>query len=284
MMTSCSSCGAARPEAAVRFCLTCGQQFTDESDAPPAAEAYGTPSGHRPTTGYEEPAASPSLLSPGPPTIGHGRRGLLIGLVALVVVAGGGTAAYALMGHSRSHTDGPPAGNQGQTAASGLVGSSSAAAASASEQDQLSQLLAVIRQSVTARSLVTTAVAQVGTCSMAPDDGVTQLQQAITDRQNAMASMNTLPISAIPNGQSMVSSLGSVLQFSIDADNDFIGWMQDPTSTQNCPTSPASDSDADYSAGLNASAQAVQAKNQFLGIWNPLAAQFQLPSYTQQDL
>lgn len=269
-MTSCPSCGAALPEAAVRFCLTCGHRLAnqDHADVSPAA------------------VSAPAMPAE-PGKTGPGRRGLLLGLVALVIVAVGGAAAYALFHHAGDTSAQARSGQTGTGASAPSApvtpsGSSPASASSSSEQEQLTQFLAAVRASVAARSLVTTAVPQVADCSMTSADGVGQLQQAITDRQNAIATMNALSVSAIPNGQSMLTNLGSVLQLSISADRDFIGWMQDPASTQNCPASTASD--ADYNTGLRVSAQAVQAKNQFLAVWNPLAEQFGLPTYSQPDI
>lgn len=117
---------------------------------------------------------------------------------------------------------------------------------------------------------------------MTPAAGITRLEQAITDRKDVLATMSGLPVSGIPAGQSMRADLESVLHLSISADRDFIGWMQDPQSTQNCPASTAQD--ASYSAGLAASSQAMQAKDQFLAVWNPLAEQFHLPTYTTLDI
>lgn len=76
--------------------------------------------------------------------------------------------------------------------------------------------------------------------------------------------------------------LGQVLQISIDADRDFISWMQDPQAMQGCPNGTAPDSD--YAAGLQASSRAIAAKKEFLAMWNPLAQQFQLPTCTSLDI
>jgi len=270
MTTSCPSCGAALPGAAIRFCLACGARLPARDEA----------------------TVTPRTADPGPPRppgrakTPPGRRGLLIGLVILVTFAGGGSAAYAMLhqksaasagtGHRRN-----AAGNSAAPA-SPAASSSAFPAASASEQGQLTQFLAFVRASATARTLVKTAVPQVAACTMTPADGITQLQQAITDRQNVITAMDALSVSAIPDGQSMRTDLGNVLQLSINADRDFIGWMQDPQSTLACPASTAPDTD--YHTGLQVSAQAVQAKNDFLAIWNPLARQFQLPTYAQIDI
>lgn len=263
-MTSCPSCGTALPQAAVRFCLACGHRLpaTREDTVLPPGPELGPPQ-------------RPGRTKP-PPV----RRSLLFGLAALVLLAGGGIGAYVML-HHQAHASAGTGGDQKVANSSPTPGPASPAPSSP-EQGQLTQFQTAVRGSVTARSLVKTAVTQVGACTMTPADGVAQLQQAITDRKEVIAMMSGLPMSAIPAGQPMRTDLGNVLQLSITADRDFVGWMQDPQTTQGCPASTAQD--GDYTAGLQASSQAVQAKKQFLALWNPLAEQFGLPTYTALDI
>jgi uncharacterized membrane protein len=266
MTTTCPSCGAALPQAAVRFCLACGHQLpsADETTAPPPAAAPRPP--QRPRPGRTRPARR--------------RRSVIIALVILVVLAGGGAGTYVLLRHKTSAAT--ETSHSQKDATSPTAQTPASPATPATEQDQLTQFLPAVQGSVVARTLVTTAVPQVGACTMTPATGITQLQQAITDRQNVLAMMSGLPVSAIPGGQAMRTDLGNVLQLSITADRDFIGWMQDPQTTQNCPASTTQD--ADYTAGLQASTQAMQAKQQFLALWNPLAQQFGQPTYTTANI
>jgi hypothetical protein len=273
VLTSCPFCHAPLPEAAVRFCLSCGRQLPsrDEDSAAPHTADLSTPL--RPAG--DKPPSS--------------RTNLILALVAVVVIAGGGTGAYLLL-HDKGHTTAGTS-DEHQTAAhpssqgsASPLGSSTEQSppGSSAEQSQLTQFQAAIRGSVAARTLVKNAVSQVGACTMTPAAGATRLEQAITDRKNVLAMMGGLSVSAIPAGQSMRADLENVLHLSISADRDFIGWMQDPQSTQDCPTTTTQD--ASYSAGLTASSQAMQAKNQFLAVWNPLAEQFGLPTYTNLDI
>lgn len=80
----------------------------------------------------------------------------------------------------------------------------------------------------------------------------------------------------------MRADLTDVLQLSIAADRDFIQWMQDPQSTQNCPSTTASD--AAYAAGLQISKRAQQAKTGFLALWNPMAQQSGQPTFSTVDI
>jgi hypothetical protein len=58
--------------------------------------------------------------------------------------------------------------------------------------------------------------------------------------------------------------------------------MQNPATVAGCPGSTATD--AHYAAGVQASGQAVQAKKQFLALWNPLARKFGQPTFTTLDI
>jgi hypothetical protein len=117
---------------------------------------------------------------------------------------------------------------------------------------------------------------------MSPADGSSQLQQAISERQGLLTTLAGLQVSAIPSGESMRTDLTSVLQLSIAADRDFIQWMQDPQSTQNCPASTVAD--AAYDAGLQSSKRAQQAKADFLALWNPMARQSGQPAFSTVDI
>lgn len=263
MTHSCPSCGAALPQAAVRFCLTCGHRLTseDQQTASPPKAHPGTGPAQRRSRQRRRPA----------------RRTMIIVLVTLAVLAAGGTGAYALIRY-KAHASAGPIHRQ-KVADSTPTAQSPAPAA---EQNQLQQFLIVIRESVSARTLVTTAVQQIGACAMTPATGIAQLQQAITDRRNALATLGKLQVSAVPSGQAMRTNLHDALKLSIAADRDFIAWMQDPQTTQHCPASATQD--ARYAAGVRASTQAAQAKQQFLSQWNDIASQSSQPTFSIQDI
>jgi hypothetical protein len=207
---------------------------------------------------------------------------MTIVLVTLFVLAAGG-GAYTLINH-KAHASAGPIHHQQATNSTATTESAAPASESApgSEQSQLQQLLAVIRESVSARTLVKTAVPQMGACAITPQTGITQLQQAITDRQNALATLGGLQVSAIPGGQAMRTSLDDVLKLSIAADRDFTAWMQDPQTIQHCPADATQD--AHYTAGVQTSTQAMQAKKQFLSQWNSIASRSGLPTFSTLDI
>jgi hypothetical protein len=287
MTRSCPSCGATLPEAATRFCLSCGYRLTPAqpaADPPPRA----APAPQPPAYPSKDPGTSWYPGDDSRPDSGHegkgrGGRAGIITIVILVILAGAGVGAYALIRHGHHHQP-ASAADHGQPAANSAttVPVSSSPVASASEQQQLSRFLVVVQGSASARDLVKTAVPQVGACSMSPADGASQLQQAISERQRLLTTLTGLQVSAIPSGEPMRADLTDVLQLSIAADRDFIQWMQDPQSTQNCPSTTASDTA--YAAGLQISKRAQQAKTGFLALWNPMAQQFGQPTFSTVDI
>ena len=126
------------------------------------------------------------------------------------------------------------------------------------------------------RPTVQPAIDGVASCSESPASGETTLQAAINTRQNILNSLYTLSVSGLPNGAQLVSNLTTAMQDSIEADKDYLNWMQDFASSGSpCGSDP--NQDTNYQAGQNASAQATIAKNAFVAIWNPMA-----PGYGQQ--
>jgi len=103
-----------------------------------------------------------------------------------------------------------------------------------------------------------------------------------SEGQHAASAPKAHPGDGHTGGQAMRTSLGDVLQLSIAADRDFTAWMQDPQTIQNCAASATQD--AHYAAGVQASAQAMQAKQQFLSRWNRIASQSGLPTFSTLDI
>jgi hypothetical protein len=269
-----------------------------------ASSPYGTPVPYQSPPSYEplpRPETFPASAEPLPPPPGGpprrprraarqksrpARNILIIALVAIVVL--GGAGAYVLMHHkasgvtTASQTQGSASAPAPRNSPSPQSSSSSPQAPPSSEKDQVTQFGSAVRGSAKARALVTTAVPQVASCAATPAAGITQLHQAISERQHITATLSGLPVSQLPNGRAMRADLRKVLQLSVTADHDFISWMQDPATVQSCPGSTATD--AHYAAGVQASQQAVQAKEQFLALWNPLAKRFGQPTYTTLDI
>ena len=150
------------------------------------------------------------------------------------------------------------------------------------EQSQVAQVTPQVRQSVSARGTVVRATQGVGACRMAPDKGISLMNQAISERRAVITRLGTLSVTAVPNGQRLLADFKQVLRQSIRADQGFMGWMRDIQNSGTCPVNTTAD--ASYRAGLRASRQANSAKHSFLGLWNPLARRFGQPRYTASQI
>ena len=212
------------------------------------------------------------------------RRGWLIAVAAVVVLAAVGAVAF-LAGKAGPHSSGPGSVN---AAASSPVASASASTSPASSSPSSSPATSLpgaaamtalgsdLARSAAVRPTVQAAINDVQNCSESPASGEAALQQAINTRQDILQGLRTLDVSRLPNGPQLVSTLTTAMQNSLHADNDYHAWMADLVSAGSTCGSNASQ-DSNYVAGGTASAMATTSKNDFLAIWNPMA-----PRYGQQ--
>ena len=232
--------------------------------------------------------AEPRNLHP-VPRPGRRRKTVIAVLVAVaVLIAGGGVATWVTHRHharlsaSTSAQPAPSGTAQRATGSSSSPATPSASPGSGSEQAELTQIAAQVQQSVAARQTVVRATGAVGGCTMLPSAGISLMNQAVSQRQAVIDRFGSLPVNAISDGQAMLADLKQVLQHSITADQDFIGWMQDIQNAATCPV--ATSTDASYQAAFRESALAVTAKEKFLALWNPVASQFGQPTFTASEL
>ena len=209
------------------------------------------------------------------------RRGVLIAVVAVVVLAAVGAVAF-LAGKGKP-TTAANAGNVASVspsvtspAASPSVSPSSSAPSQPAGTAAMATLASYLRQSAAVRPTVQAAINNVQNCSENPSNAEATVQQAITTRQGILQGLQTLSVSGLPNGTQLVSALTTAMQNSLNADNDYHAWMADLVSSGNtCGSNPNQDSN--YVNGGTASSDATTSKNAFLTLWNPMA-----PTYGQQ--
>jgi serine/threonine protein kinase len=216
-----------------------------------------------------------------------GRRGVLIAVVAVVVLAAVGAVAF-LAGKAKP-TPAANAGNVVGVTPSVTSPAASPSAVSSSPTQPPSQpptqppgatamatLASYLRQSAAVRPGVQAAISNVQNCSESPADAEGTIQQAITTRQNILAGLQTVSVGALPNGARLVSALRTAMQNSLNADTDYHAWMADLVSSGNsCGSNPNQDSN--YVNGGTASSNSTTSKDAFLSLWNPMA-----PAYGQQ--
>lgn len=275
----CPSCGRELSQQAIRFCIHCGHEVTAD-EQPPARPGPGQPQAaadyyqgpqHQQPQPYQRQQNRPHRRP---------QRTIVLIILALVVLAGGGASAALLV--RRNDDDSATSPNRPTTPATTTSTASGPSPSASAEQAQVSGLATEISRSVAARATVIAATEGVGNCTTAAARGITMMNQAIRQRQAIASQVGALPMSAVTNGQQLLTDFSNVLALSTSADRDFIGWMQDIQSSSTCPASTATD--VSYQAGLRESRRADTAKNEFLALWNPLASQFGEPAYTSTQI
>jgi hypothetical protein len=257
-------------------------------DYPPA----GYQPQDQPSAGYQPPGyRSPDYPPPGhrPPDDGGGsRRGRIIVAVLAVIVAVGGIAAGLLIAraHASPGQAGPgpstPAGSSAP-ASSGSAGtvsptSGAPSSAPAAEQQGATNLSALLAQSGSDRGAINNAYHDVLSCGPAVSQDQATFQQAATSRQSLLSKLATMPdAAALPAG--MISSLTQAWQASITADQDYAAWAGDEAAS--CTPNG---SDANFSAAAGPDQQATTDKTAFVNSWNPIAQQYRLQTYAQDQI
>ncbi len=267
MTRRCPSCGQALSTQAVRFCVACGKTLPTDGEQPPVTQ-----------TGKN---ASPTAEKTHTRRRNRANFGWIAAITAFVALAAGGSSALILLNsHHRGRNVSAPVvipAHVSQRAPAPVTSSSVG-----SQQTELTEITPLIRQSAIARRAVVKASQQVGACTMPPAQGISVMNQAIAQRQAIIGSIGALPVDAIPNGQELLADLKQATAQSILADQGFIGWMQDMQNAASCPIDTSQDSS--YRAGLQASAQAVRAKQEFAALWNPLATDLGQPTFTAAQI
>ena len=249
----------------------------------------------QPPSPEDQPAAGPGQVSrdsmggPGAPYPRQPRRrpGVirLTLAVAAVVIAGGVASGVALTGRSTPGTPAVFSPAVSSPAVSSPAVSSPAvsspvlspAATSAPPSSSASTLAS--RQAAAVNNLLSSSAATLKALQGAVGDvfNCTDLSSAVGQIQNVVNQRNTeynqasaLSTSALANGAAVKSDLIAALRNSLDADEDFLTWAQQQLNPGCTPTAQSSA----YNAAYNASQQAGAAKQAFIQVWDPVAAQY----------
>ena len=118
----------------------------------------------------------------------------------------------------------------------------------------------------------------VANCTIGTGAGIAMMNQSIRTREAALSEVSDLSGQSMPGGPALISNLVRAMNYSISADQRFIAWMRHAGAAGTCPAQQ--NGDPAWDAGLRLSELAMNEKYQFVGEWNPLAAQFGLPAYS----
>jgi hypothetical protein len=127
------------------------------------------------------------------------------------------------------------------------------------------------------------AIDGVENCTVSPSSGQATLQQVINTRQGILNDLRTLPVSGLPDGAQLVSTLTTAMQDSVNQDRHYHSWMVNFANAESpCGSDPGQD--PYYAAAQNLSARTTVAKNAFLVIWNPVAPGYGQHTYSPSEL
>jgi hypothetical protein len=202
-------------------------------------------------------------------------RGLLIGALigTLIVVAAAAAITVPLLNRAGSDGHGPN-------------GASSApprsAAAGHAQAAKMSSLLSAMTQT---HQTLQTAVLDIGdNCSsLSPDQmsaDVAAIQTAGGQRQSEYTRAQGLNVIALPNGGAAKADLTQALDYSLQADNNYLTWAQEEQ--KGCFLSSQSTA---YNTANRYSAKANTAKSSFATTWNDqIAPKYKQPTVVPGDL
>jgi hypothetical protein len=166
--------------------------------------------------------------------------------------------------------------HSGGAAATGSTPSTSSPDARRQAAVRLSGLLAL---SVTDRSAVIDAVADVRGCGPSLSQDTRTFASAASSRQRLLSRLRNLPgRSLLP--AAMLQDLTSAWQASAQVDTDLAGWAADKVA-RGCHRN--SRSDAQLRASYAPESQATTGKKAFASRWNPLARRYGLTTYQRNQ-
>jgi hypothetical protein len=215
--------------------------------------------------------------------------------VAAAVVIGGGAAAAVILTHRTSpgHATPPPSTQSVTPSGSGTTPSATPSSTATSAppgspasspqgtptstpnqvaaQNEANSVDSLLSSGATSSELLSEATTDAASCSSPVLAGdVNEIKQVRDQRQSELTQAQNLNVADLPNGASLRASLVSALGASLTADGDYLNWAKQQENPSTCvdgssPAQIGADNDT-----------ALAAKNSFLNLWNPIAAQYSL--------
>ena len=158
--------------------------------------------------------------------------------------------------------------------------SSPAPAVPGTEQQAAQNLAGMLSHSVSDRAAINQAVQDVQDCGPSLNQDPQVFESAASSRRTLLAQLASMSGRSLLSAQ-MLQDLTGAWQASIAADGDFAQWANDEI-TNGCVQGDASDPGAVAAKGPDT--QATSDKKAFVSLWNPLAAQYGLATYTSDQL
>lgn len=243
--------------------------------ADPPTRVWPGPQGGRDPKTEVLVTSEPPTRSPLARPVGFLRRAVgddplrvtLLGCLAVLVAALVAAVVLVPTTPSRHWT----AGN----AAAGRVAPAAPATETDAGRQQASAIEALLVQDEPNRSAASNASQAIANCGDLAA-AVAALQQSAAARRGLVDQLGSLAVSALPGGATLVSSLRSAWQDSAASDSSYAQWGRDE-SNKGC--TPNDDTDPNYRAAQATDSEATSAKNEFVSLWNPLAARYGLSTW-----
>jgi hypothetical protein len=134
----------------------------------------------------------------------------------------------------------------------------------------------ILDASGSSRSKLGAALQKLTGCSD-PAAALVSLREVGTERNNQLSQARQLQVSALPNGETLRSTLVEALNYSLTADQAFVAWGE-ATSSYGCAQ------DSNYEDGVTASKSATAAKVKLVELWNPIASTYGLATRTESNV
>lgn len=220
---------------------------------------------------------------------------MIVGVVAAAVGVAAAIAAAGIVLLGRSHTPAPsaipvtsptsvvspsstsPAAGTSPAAVSPSPASSLNSAPPESASGEADAVSSLLTSSASTRAPLQPAVDHATNCAD-PAQAVRQIRQIRNQRQGEYSQAQGLATDALPDGTELKSDLTQALFYSLSADNDYLRWARQQV-TSGCQFS----AEATTVANAN-NVQAVNYKNMFVSLWNPVADQYRLPETSQANI
>jgi hypothetical protein len=138
----------------------------------------------------------------------------------------------------------------------------------------------MLGESVSDRSAIDAAATDIGNCGPSLSSDPQVFDNAASSRQKLLTKLSQLPGSAsLP--AALINDLTKAWQASIAADKAYAQWANDEIA-KSCV--PSDTSDPGHLATQTPNQNATTYKTAFAAEWNPIAAQYGLTQYQQQQL
>jgi hypothetical protein len=142
-------------------------------------------------------------------------------------------------------------------------------------------LVVLLAQSSTDRSAISAAYNDVSGCGPLLGKDQATFRQAASSRQHLISQLRAIPgVSALP--AALVADLTAAWRASQQVDADYARWAADESAKPRC--APLDYFDLGYAAAVGSNYQATVDKAAALDLWNPIAEQFGLPTYSQSQI